>query len=307
MKKGKALEQLVVAIQEYIKNSPDTLVVPNAKLIDNCGLEREIDVFVQAKVQGGKIGIAFECKDYNDKVDVKEIEAFHSKSTDIPGIHKRILVSSNGFTSGAKTKAKFYGIELYQIGEVPLDEILNPFDIYYTQCWVEMDRYYRVIVEDNNDPALYSDNGVFYCADDKEVEMPDYIVCVLQKCMPSMLPSIHNYLHSQGKKRGNIPLTITPPTKMYVLDIHGDRHIVKELQVSIRVTLNEQLQEIAKQSILMGNTEEVPIVRISEYTRDDGINLVLVHGNDNTYNAFLRDSNGNLKGTNLVHLNKPTI
>lgn len=58
MKKGKALEQLVVAIQEYIKNSPDTLVVPNAKLIDNCGLEREIDVYVQAKVQGGKIGIA---------------------------------------------------------------------------------------------------------------------------------------------------------------------------------------------------------------------------------------------------------
>jgi len=35
MKKRKALEQLVVAIQEYIKNSPDTLVVPNAKLIDS--------------------------------------------------------------------------------------------------------------------------------------------------------------------------------------------------------------------------------------------------------------------------------
>ena len=47
MKAGKALEQLVVAIQEYLKNSPDTLIVPNAKLTDHTGLKREIDVFVR--------------------------------------------------------------------------------------------------------------------------------------------------------------------------------------------------------------------------------------------------------------------
>ncbi len=59
MKAGKALEQLVAAIQEYLGDNPDTHIERNAKLTDNAGLQREIDVFVQTKVQGGKIGIAF--------------------------------------------------------------------------------------------------------------------------------------------------------------------------------------------------------------------------------------------------------
>ena len=307
MKAGKALEQLVVAIQEYIKNNPDTQIVSNAKLHDNAGLEREIDVFIQTKVQGGKIGIAFECQDYQDKVDVKEVKAFNSKSRDIPEIHKRILVSSNGFTTGAQAKAKFYGIELYQIGSVPLNEILNPFDIFYTQCWVELDRYYRVIVEDDNNPSLYSDNNVFYCVNGNEVEMLAYLAIILRKDIPSMLPAIHNYLHLQGKRQGNIPLTITPPDKMYVLDVQGNKHIIKELHVAIRVNLREELQEIAKQSLYTGKTEETPMIRISEYLRDDGINLLLVHGESNTYSAFLRDAEGNLKQTRLVSIRKPTI
>ena len=307
MKAGKALEQLVVAIQEYSKDSPDTLIVPNAMLRDNAGLDREIDVFVQTKVHGGKIGIAFECKEYKDKVDIKEVESFHSRSADIPGIHKRILVSSNGFTSGAQIKARFYGIELYQIGDVPFNEILNPFDIFYTQCWVELDRYYRVIVEDDNNPALYSENNVYYCVDGKDVEMLAYLVVILRKYMPSMLPTIHNYLHFQAKTQGNIPLTISPPDKMYVLDIDGNKHNIKELQIAIRVTLSEQPQEIAKQSLYSGTTEETPTIRISEYTQDNGINLLLVHGEDNTYSAFLRDVDGNIKETNLVRIQKPII
>ena len=87
MKAGKALEQLVAAIQEYLGDNPDTHIERNAKLIDNAGLQREIDVFVQTKVQGGKIGIAFECKDYKNAVQVSVVEAFHSKCNDIPQIH----------------------------------------------------------------------------------------------------------------------------------------------------------------------------------------------------------------------------
>ena len=49
MKAGKALEQLVVAIQESLKNSPDTLIVANAKLKDRTNLKREIDVYVKTR------------------------------------------------------------------------------------------------------------------------------------------------------------------------------------------------------------------------------------------------------------------
>ena len=308
MKAGKALEQLVVAIQEYIKNNPDTQITPNAKLLDNTGLEREIDVFVQTMAQGGKVGIAFECKDYRDKVDVKEVEAFNSKSIDIREIHKRIIVSSNGFTSGAQTKAKFYGIELYQIGEVPLNEILTPFDIFYTQSWVEMDRYCcQVIVENVNSPILYSEISVFYYKDNKEVEILEYLITILRSHLSYLLPATHNFLHAQRKTQGNIPITITPPDRMYALDLQGNKHLIKEFQVTVRVTLNEQLQKIAKQLLYAGQTEETPMVRISEYKRDEGIDLLLVHGKGNTYSAFLKDAEGKLKETHLISIRKPAI
>ena len=126
MKAGKALEQLVAAIQEYLGDNPDTHIECNAKLTDNAGLQREIDVFVQTKVQGGKIGIAFECKDYKSIVQVSVVEAFQSKCNDIPKIHKKIIVASNGFSSGAQSKANLYGIELYQLGNVPFNDIFLP-------------------------------------------------------------------------------------------------------------------------------------------------------------------------------------
>lgn len=305
MKAGKTLEHLVVAIQEYIKDNSDAQIISNAKLKDNAGLDREIDVLVRTKAQGGIIGVAFECKDYQDKVDVKEVEAFNSKTLDIPGIHKRIIVSSNGYTSGAKTKARYYGIELYQLGEVPLNQILNPFDIIYTQCWVEMERCYQVIVTDDNNPALYSDNGVYSCADDKEIEILTYMAVILRQYMPSLFAPIHNDFRSKGQKQGDVQLIITPPDKMYVLDIQGVKHIVKELYVTVRVTLSESPQEVAKQSLYSGMTEDTQPVRISEYTRDEGVNLLLVHGEDNKYMAFVKDKEGNLQATHLVRLKNP--
>lgn len=302
MKAGKALEQLVVAIQKYLKNSPDTLIVPNAKLEDHTGLKREIDVFVQTKIQGGNIGIAFECKDYKKKVDVKVVEAFNSKCNDIHEIHKGIIVSSNGFTAGAQTKAQFYGIDLYQIGDVPLKEIFNSVDLFYTQCYVEMALQFRAILEDDIAPAPYSDNGIFCFTDNKEVDMLRYLATILRNHIPSMIPSIHKYLHFHKQKMGNIPLTIKPPDKLYVLDILGNKHIVKELQVFIRVTLNMELQSIVKQSLYVNTFNEAPEVRISEYTRKDGINFLLIHGKNNTDKAYMKDNDGNYKETVLVPL-----
>lgn len=300
MKAGKALEQLVAAIQEYLKYTPDTSIELNAKLVDNAGLEREIDVFVQTKVQGGNIGIAFECKDYSDKVDVKEVEAFNSKSNDIPAIHKRIIVAANGFTSGAQTKAKLYGIELYQLEKVPLNDIFIPScDIYYNQCWAALSREYRVIVEDDNNPEIYLDNGVFSAADDSEIAMEVYLMVILQKFMPSILPTIHNYLLSRNTDTGEIPLTITPPNALYVKDIYGGKHIVKEVYVSIAVRMNSQLQDVANQSVYSGISEESQNVRITEYTPSDSLSLFLVHGKENLYSAFIKDANGCLRKTIL--------
>ena len=65
MQAGKALEQLVGIIQEHLKDNPDVQIKRNVKLVNRSGNKREIDVFVQTKVNGENIGIAFECKEYN--------------------------------------------------------------------------------------------------------------------------------------------------------------------------------------------------------------------------------------------------
>ena len=54
MKAGKALEQLVAAIQEYLGDNPDTHIERNAKLTDNAGLQREIDVLCKLKFKAEK-------------------------------------------------------------------------------------------------------------------------------------------------------------------------------------------------------------------------------------------------------------
>lgn len=299
MKQGKALEQLLVVIQEYLKDSSNTHVVSNAMLLDRSGMKREIDVFVQTKVQGGNIGIASECKDYKKKVDVAIIEAFNSKCNDIQEIHKGIIVSSNGFTAGAQSKAQFYGIDMFQLGDVPLQEIFNPFDLFYTQCWVEMALEYRVVIEDDNTSAQFTGKGVYSVEDDKEVEMISYLAITLRVNMPSLIPSIHNRLHAKGVKVDNVPLCIRPIDKLYIKDTSGNKHNIKELLVTIRVTLNTQLQDIAKQSIYRETAKETPVVRISEYTRENGITFFLVY-DDNRCSAFMKDADGNLRKTMLV-------
>jgi hypothetical protein len=58
-----------------------------------------------------------ECKDLQGAVPVKEVEAFVTKSQDTKA-NKAIMVSSNGFQSGAKEVAQRHNLELYTLTEI---------------------------------------------------------------------------------------------------------------------------------------------------------------------------------------------
>lgn len=301
MKAGKALEQLVMAIQEYQKNNPDTHIVSNAILRDRAGVDREVDVFVRNTFQGENIGIAFECKDYKRKVGVNIVDEFKSKCNDIPDIHKGIIVSPSGFTDGAKKKAQFLGISLCQIDNVPLEELLNPFDILYTQCSVMLFSVFRAVLENCDKIVQFSDSGIYNWSDNKKVNMECYLTAFLRSHMPSIIPLVHRYLYSKRTMSGDVPLSITPPDRFYVFDIEGGKHMVKELIISLKVTLKSELQKIIKQSLYINTLKESPVVRISEYKRKDGKNFLLLHGNDK-YIAFVKDTDGSYKETLFVTL-----
>lgn len=126
---GKRLEQLVKLIQETLKNSPDTKVYSNHKIKDNSGSLREIDVFIDSIINKFNIKIAIECKEYKSPVSVDKIEAFITKCQRIPEINKRIFVSQSGYQSGAVKAAQEFGIELYNIDNIPSEVILSWFPI----------------------------------------------------------------------------------------------------------------------------------------------------------------------------------
>lgn len=83
--------------------------------------DRQIDVLVTTNTIGLEIKIAIECKDYNCKISVGTVDAFHSKLMDID-VNKGILISKKGFSSTSIAKAKRLNISLFTAHEILSDE-----------------------------------------------------------------------------------------------------------------------------------------------------------------------------------------
>lgn len=116
--KGKSFERTIRLIQETLKESPNTKIYSNAKIKNQTGRPREIDILITCQINDFDIAIAIECKDYKNRVPVKEIEAFNSKCELIKEVNKKVFVSSSGFQSGAIESARVYGIELLETREL---------------------------------------------------------------------------------------------------------------------------------------------------------------------------------------------
>lgn len=111
--KWKKFEQLVHKLQ--VSLSPDSKITLDDRIIGSItGVERQIDISVKKTVGQFEILIVIDCKDYKHPVDVKSVEEFIGLVGDVKA-NKGALVSSNGFTEAAKTRAKNSGINLYRL------------------------------------------------------------------------------------------------------------------------------------------------------------------------------------------------
>ncbi len=105
-------ELLVHAIQAQI--APDAVVTHNVRLPGRLtGAQRQIDVLVSGSVGQFPVDIAIDCKDSASPVDVNTVESFVGLIQDT-GVHKGVMVASNGFTKNAKARAKADQIDLYR-------------------------------------------------------------------------------------------------------------------------------------------------------------------------------------------------
>jgi len=85
---------------------PTARVVPNAHLPGlKSRRDRQIDVLVELKIGGCEIKIAFDCKFYRRRVDVKHVESFLGMLDDIR-VSQGVLVTTKGYTKTACERAQ---------------------------------------------------------------------------------------------------------------------------------------------------------------------------------------------------------
>jgi len=89
------------------------------------GRDIKVDVSFEGKLLGARILGIVECKRYSSRVEVSDVEEFHSKLDDI-GAHKGIMFTTVGYEDGAKKVAQGRGIALFilQEGQMP-DELIT--------------------------------------------------------------------------------------------------------------------------------------------------------------------------------------
>jgi Restriction endonuclease len=105
------LELLVAKIQQQL--APTSEVIHNARLEGRLsGTSRQIDVLLRDRIGQFEMKIVIEAKDHARPVDVKGVEEFAGLVADV-GAHRGVLVSPNGFTEAAKTRAKGFQIDVY--------------------------------------------------------------------------------------------------------------------------------------------------------------------------------------------------
>lgn len=91
-----------------------TLVQHNVKLKGKSGCEHQIDVYWEYEIAGNKHRVAIECKNYNSKVEVGNVRDFKGVLDDLNNVNG-IMVSAQGYQSGAKRYAEEYGISLKEL------------------------------------------------------------------------------------------------------------------------------------------------------------------------------------------------
>lgn len=123
MKPGKEYELFIKDVYECLNRADgltDVEFQHDVKLTGLSGVPRQIDIFWSFKRAGIPYKVAIECKDYNKRVSLDRVSAFHDVLNDLQDVHG-IIATKVGFQSGAKEWAEKYGIQA-RIIRHPIDE-----------------------------------------------------------------------------------------------------------------------------------------------------------------------------------------
>lgn len=127
MSDGKSYEIFVQKLQQALINAEDFMsqknieIERNKKITDNCGIDREFDLYWEYELAGLTYKTVIECKDYASAISVEKIDALIGKVKDLPDLIP-VFATKTGYQSGAKIKAQHNKIELLIVREQTDDD-----------------------------------------------------------------------------------------------------------------------------------------------------------------------------------------
>lgn len=124
---GIPYEKFVQEVYTALQLAKNLLDVSNVKIehnkhiTDNCGIDRQFDLYWERTECGEVKKSVIECKDYQKGVSIDRVDALIGKMVDIPDIVP-IMATSHKYQSGALQKAKSNNIELLVVREEDRDK-----------------------------------------------------------------------------------------------------------------------------------------------------------------------------------------
>ncbi len=106
---GKEYEIFVASLQQALLDAENIITQKNIKvevdkkITDNCGIDRQFDIYWEYELGGLTYKTVIECKDYASKVSVEKIDALIGKTRDIPDL-KAVFATKKGYQSGLEQK-----------------------------------------------------------------------------------------------------------------------------------------------------------------------------------------------------------
>lgn len=271
-KKGKLLEQLVGAIQETIKDCPEIIVRTNAKITNDIGIQREIDVLVQ----NDTIMESFECKDYAQSknrraVDVQVVDGVIGKNKYLSQINKLNIVSTTGYTLNAKKEAESENINLLTLKTIPSYDI----DISPTKIWQVHPKYkieYPISISFyNGEQENCMKLNVLPLIYDYETKREVDIIKIIEKHIYNSLYDIMNGSINENNFSNyntNRKILLNPNRKCYILDEPGKCYFLLQICLNVSIEICLKGLSIAEQSKLINENDSKHISTNSIYNSD---------------------------------------
>lgn len=290
MKSGRSLEKLVEQLEKILADQGNIFIESPKKLLDKeNGEYREHDVVLTIKEHHHQVMIAIECRDRSRPITVNQVEGFWAKCQHT-GINQGIIVSSNGFSKTARSKAAKLGIRCLALEEVSSFNWLLPKGITSFQRQIKNTNWTmiteNIIEEIPSNFSLVDDHGNLLTAEILNANVQNYF-----QQQESSLEELQKELGTHELKiifpgEGVFILNDTNgklmPVKSAVAHVEYEvkaEHIPFELYKYVDKSLEVKIVEAAVTKVKFGDAEVGKI--FIGYKDGEGIKVKYVPNRDN--------------------------